>query len=77
MKFYKQKKIQDLQYKFDYYEWHKCYVYKLNFNTDNDDLLLFYTLEDLKNYVTYHQLKDYTAEIVEVISNDLKFGDKL
>ena len=77
MKFFKQKKIEDLPYKLDYYEWHKGYVYKLDFNTDNDDWLLFDTEQDLKNYVIYHQIKNYTTEIVEIISNDLKFGDKI
>ena len=77
MKFFKQKKIEDLSYKLDYYEWHKCYVYKLDFNSDNDDWLLFDTEEDLKNYVIFHQIKNYTTEIVEIISNNLKFGDKI
>lgn len=77
MKFFKQKKIEDLPYKLYYYEWHKDYVYKLDFNTDNDDWLLFNTEEDLKNYVIYHQIKNYSTEIVEIISNSLKFGDKI
>lgn len=77
MKFFKQKKIEDLPYKLDYYEWYTGYVYKLDFNTDSNDWLLFNTEEDLKNYVIYHQVKDYTTEIVEIISNNLKFGDKI
>lgn len=77
MKFFKQKKIEDLPYKLDYYEWYTDYVYKLDFNTDNDDWLLFNTEEDLKNYVIYHQIKNYSTEIVEIISNNLKFGDKI
>lgn len=77
MRFFKQKKIEDLPYKLDYYEWFTGYVYKLDFNTDNNDWLLFNTEEDLKNYVIYHQIKDYSTEIVEIISNNLKFGDKI
>ena len=78
MKFFKQKKIQDLQFKIDYYEWHKCSVYKLDFNFDDkSDWLLFNTQEDMKNYIIYHQIKDYTWELVEVISNNLRFGDEL
>ena len=77
MKFYRQKKIEVLPYKLDYHEWHTSYVYKLDFNTDNDDWLLFNTEKDLKNYVIYHQIKNYSTEIVEIISNDLNFGDKI
>ena len=77
MKFFRQKIIDNLPYKLDYHEWHWGYVYKLDFNSDNDDWLLFNTEEDLKNYVIYHQIKDYSTEIVEIISNNLKFGDKI
>ena len=77
MKFFKQKKIEDLPYKLDYYECYPYYVYKLDFNTDNNDWLLFKTEENLKNYVIYNQIKDYSIEIVEIISNNLKFGDKI
>lgn len=77
MKIFKQKKIEDLPYKLDYYEYSPDYVYKLDFNTDNNSCLLFKTEEDLKNFVIYHQIKDYSSEIVEIISNNLKFGDKI
>ena len=76
MKFFKQKKVDNIEFKIGYYEWHKCYIYKLDFNNENDDFLLFNSEEDLKNYIIYHQIKNYTYEIVEVISNNLKFGDK-
>lgn len=77
MKFFKQKKIDNLPYKLDYYEWHTTSVYKLDFNSDNNHCLLFETEKDLKNYVIYHQIKNYTTEIVEIVSNSLKFGDKI
>lgn len=70
MKFFKNKKIQNIDFEIEYYEWHKCHVYKLDFN---DDWLLFNTEEDMKNYIIYHQIKDYTWELVEVICNNLKF----
>lgn len=77
MKFFKQKKLKDLPYKLSYYEWYPDYVYKLDFNSDNDDWLLFKTEENLKNYVIYHQINNYSIEIVEIISNNLKLGDKI
>ena len=77
MKFFRKKIIENFPYKLDYYEWHNGYVYKLNFNSDYDDWLLFNTEEDLKNYVIYHEIKNYTTEIVEIISNNLKYGGKI
>ena len=50
----------------------KTSTYKLNFN-DGTDWLLFSSEECMKNYVIYHQLKDYTWEYVEVIANNLRF----
>ena len=75
MKFFKAKKIQIKDIDVDYYEWNKQYVYKLDFIDGNGitDWLLFSSEESLKNYVIYHQIKDYTCELVEVISNNLRF----
>lgn len=72
MKFFKTKKIKNIDFEVDYYQWHKDFVYKLNFN-DGTDWLLFSSEENMKNYVIYHQIKDYTWELVEVIANNLRF----